>query len=211
LRAALFFSAAVRSLELRHARARVASGSPELGREEEGATANSMAGKGHKSTGREGRTAVRKPRAGRRNSSEPFRPWGGGLRRAKALANFSRCRGDTGTYSGELDWAKSADHHVSTTDRHGRAPAKMKLAEHRAQSRKLGTRMGVTEPPKSLSPPTVVLVHWTSDNPIGAPDHLTSSVFVFFTLLKSVSPVTQILQHIGGTSMQKQLQQLILY
>jgi hypothetical protein len=57
-----------------------------------------------------------------------------------------------------------------------------------------------------ISPPTVVLVHRTSDNPAGAPDHLTSSVSVFFTLPKSVSPVTQILQHIGGMSMRKQLQ-----
>jgi hypothetical protein len=69
----------------------------------------------------------------------------------------------------------------------------------------------VTEPPKSLGPPTVVLVHRTSDNPAGAPDHLTSSVSEFLTLPKSVSPITQILQHIGGTSMQKQLQQLISY
>jgi hypothetical protein len=46
LRAVLFLSAAVRSPELRLARARVALGSPELGREEEGATTNSMAGKG---------------------------------------------------------------------------------------------------------------------------------------------------------------------
>jgi hypothetical protein len=38
-------SAAVKSLELRQARARVAPGSPELGRGEEDATANSMAGK----------------------------------------------------------------------------------------------------------------------------------------------------------------------
>jgi hypothetical protein len=37
--------AAVKSPELRLARARVAPGSLELGREEEGATANSMAGK----------------------------------------------------------------------------------------------------------------------------------------------------------------------
>jgi hypothetical protein len=62
------------------------------------------------------------------------------------------------------------------------------------------------EPPKSLGPPKVVLVHRTSDNPAGAPDHLTSSVSEFFTLPKSVSPVMQILQHIGGTSMRKQLQ-----
>jgi hypothetical protein len=69
----------------------------------------------------------------------------------------------------------------------------------------------VTEPPKSLGPPTVVLIHRTLDNPAGAPDHLTSSISEFFTLAKSVSPITQILQHIGGTSMRKQLHQLNLY
>jgi hypothetical protein len=63
----------------------------------------------------------------------------------------------------------------------------------------------VTEPPKSLGPPTVVLVQRTSDNPAGAPGHLTSSVSVFFTLPKSVLPVTQILQNIEGTRMRKQL------
>jgi hypothetical protein len=45
LRAAPLLSAAVRSPELEQARARVALGSSELGRGEEGATANSMAGK----------------------------------------------------------------------------------------------------------------------------------------------------------------------
>jgi hypothetical protein len=30
----------------------------------------------------------------------------------------------------------------------------------------------VTEPPKSLGPPTVVLVQQTSDNPVGAPESL---------------------------------------
>jgi hypothetical protein len=83
--------------------------------------------------GREGRTAVRKSRAGRRNSGERFRPRGGDLRRAKALANFSRGRGDTGNYSGELDRAKSAGHRASTANRHGRGHAKEKLDEHRAQ------------------------------------------------------------------------------
>jgi hypothetical protein len=61
-------------------------------------------------------------------------------------------------------------------------------------------------PPKSLGPPTVVLVQRTSDNPVDAPDHLTNLVSVFFTFPKSVSPVTQILQHIGGTNKRKQLQ-----
>jgi hypothetical protein len=76
---------------------------------------------------------VRKPRVGQSNSGEPFRPRGGDLRRAKALANFSTGRGDTGTYSGELDHAKSASHHASTMDRRGRAPVKVKLAEKRVQ------------------------------------------------------------------------------
>jgi hypothetical protein len=66
----------------------------------------------------------------------------------------------------------------------------------------------VMEPPKSLGPPIDVFVQRISNNPIGAPDHLTSSVSIFYTLPKSVSPVTQILQHIEGTRMRKQLQQL---
>jgi hypothetical protein len=41
----------------------------------------------------------------------------------------------------------------------------------------------VTEPPKSLGPPTVVLVQRTLDNPEDALDHLTSSVSDFFTLI----------------------------
>jgi hypothetical protein len=62
--------------------------------------------KDHESTGREGRTAVKRSRAGRKNSGERFWPRGGDLRRAKALADFSRGRGDTGAYSGELDRPK---------------------------------------------------------------------------------------------------------
>jgi hypothetical protein len=68
------------------------------------------------------------------------------------------------------------------------------------------SKPNVIEPPKSLGPPTVVLVQQTSDNPAGAPDHLTSSVSEFLTFPKSVSPVTQTLQYIGGTKMRKQLQ-----
>jgi hypothetical protein len=69
-----------------------------------------------------------------------------------------------------------------------------------------GTEENVMEPPKSLGIPTVVLVQRTSDNPAGTPDHLTSSVSEFLTLPRSVSPVTQTLQYIGGTKMRKQLQ-----
>jgi hypothetical protein len=69
----------------------------------------------------------------------------------------------------------------------------------------------VTEPPKSLGPPTVVLVQQTSDNPMGAPNHLLSLVYEFLSFPKSVSPITQTLQHIGGTKMRKQLQYLTLF
>jgi hypothetical protein len=63
--------------------------------------------------------AVRRSRAGQSNSGEPFQPRGGDLRRAKAWASFSRGRGDTGTYSEELDRAKLAGHRASTVDLRG--------------------------------------------------------------------------------------------
>jgi hypothetical protein len=46
----------------------------------------------------------------------------------------------------------------------------------------------VTEPPKSLGPPTVVLAQRTSDNPVGAPDHLTSLVSEFLTFPRAFHP-----------------------
>jgi hypothetical protein len=49
-------------------------------------------------------------------------------------------------------------------------------------------RYFVTEAPKSLGPPTVVLVQRTSDNPVGAPDHLISSVSKFLTFLRAFYP-----------------------
>jgi hypothetical protein len=81
----------------------------------------------------------------------------------------------------------------------------------------------VTERPKLLGPPTVVLIQRISDNPVDTPDHSTSSVSVSFTSPrafhpstssisisftspKSVSLIMQILQHIGGTNKRKQLQ-----
>jgi hypothetical protein len=46
----------------------------------------------------------------------------------------------------------------------------------------------VTESPKSLGPPTIVLVQRSSDNPTGAPDHLTSSVSEFLTFPRAFYP-----------------------
>jgi hypothetical protein len=83
--------------------------------------------------GREGRTAVGRPRVGRSNSGERFRPRGGDLRRAKAWPGFNRGRCTLGTNHGELDRAKLAGHRASTADRHGRTLAKAKLDEQSAQ------------------------------------------------------------------------------
>jgi hypothetical protein len=64
LRAALLLSAAVRSPELRQARARLAPGSPELGREGENATTNSMAGKRPRIRGQRGENGGEKVSGG---------------------------------------------------------------------------------------------------------------------------------------------------
>jgi hypothetical protein len=101
-------------------------------------------GKGHESKVREGRTAGRRPRAGRRNSDEGFCPRGGGLWRAKAWKGFNKGSGDTGTYTGALDRAKLAGHRAGAADHHGQAPAMPKLAEHRAKLGKLSTGTGVS-------------------------------------------------------------------
>jgi hypothetical protein len=63
----------------------------------------------------------------------------------------------------------------------------------------------VVEPPKSLGPPTVVLVQQTLDNPVDARNHSTSSVSVSLSFPKNVSPVTQILQHIRRTNERKRI------
>jgi hypothetical protein len=81
---------------------------------------------------------------GRRNSGEGFRPRGGGLRYTKAWDNFSRGRGTLGTNTGALDRANLAGHCAGTAYRHGRTPAKPKLADHRAKLGKLSTDIGVS-------------------------------------------------------------------
>jgi hypothetical protein len=64
----------------------------------------------------------------------------------------------------------------------------------------------VTEPPKVLGPPTDVLVLRTSANHVGARNHSTSSVLcILITSPKSVSPIMQILHHIGGKNKRKHI------
>ena len=46
----------------------------------------------------------------------------------------------------------------------------------------------VTEPPKSLGPPIVVLVQRTSDNPVGAPE-LLDKFGILPYLTRNVSPI----------------------
>jgi hypothetical protein len=88
--------------------------------------------------------AGRKPQVGRRNSSEGLRPRGEGLRRAKAWDSFSRGRGTLANNAGALGRANLAGHRVGAADRHGRTPAKPKLADHRAKLGKLSTGTGVS-------------------------------------------------------------------
>jgi hypothetical protein len=59
------------------------------------------------------------------------------LRRAKARESFSRGRGDTGTYTGELDRAKLAGHRASTADRHDRAPGDAKIGRAQSKTREI--------------------------------------------------------------------------
>ena len=53
----------------------------------------------------------------------------------------------------------------------------------------------VMEPPKSLGPPTVVLIHRTSDNLVDAPDHLTSSVSSFLPFQERFTHLADITEH----------------
>jgi hypothetical protein len=64
----------------------------------------------------------------------------------------------------------------------------------------------VTEPPKVLGPLTDILVLRTSDSHVDAHNHSTSLVLcIIITSPKSVSPITQILHHIGGKNKRKQI------
>jgi hypothetical protein len=66
------------------------------------------------------------------------------LRRAKAWDSFSRGRGTLGTNAGALGRANLAGHRAGAVDRHGRTPAKPKLADHRAKLGKLSMGIGVS-------------------------------------------------------------------
>jgi hypothetical protein len=48
-------------------------------------------------------------------------------------------------------------------------------------------------------------VQRTLDNPVDAHNYSTSSISISFSLPKSISPVTQILQHIEGTNKWKRI------
>jgi hypothetical protein len=60
-------------------------------------------GRGHESTSKEGRTAVRRSRAGWRNSGEKSRPPEGAIGSGRARASFNRGRDISGTNFGELN------------------------------------------------------------------------------------------------------------
>jgi hypothetical protein len=66
----------------------------------------------------------------------------------------------------------------------------------------------VTEPPKSLGPPTVVLVQRTSDNPVGAPESFDKFGFCFSYLSQERFTRHADITSIRVTRMRKQLYEL---
>jgi hypothetical protein len=124
--------------------ATVVPGSPELGREGENDTANSVVGKRPRIRGQRGGMAKKRPRAGRRNSGEGFWPRGGGLRCAKAWDSFNRGRGTLGTNTGALGQANLAGHHAGAADHHDRTSAKPRLADNKAKLGKLSRSTSVS-------------------------------------------------------------------
>jgi hypothetical protein len=63
----------------------------------------------------------------------------------------------------------------------------------------------VTEPPKSLGPPTVVLVQRTLDNPVGAPESLDKFGICFPYLSQERFTRHADITSIGDMKMRKQL------
>jgi hypothetical protein len=63
----------------------------------------------------------------------------------------------------------------------------------------------VTEPPKSLGPPTAVLVQRTSDNPAGAPESLDKFGICFSYLSQERFTRHADITSIGDMKMRKQL------
>jgi hypothetical protein len=66
----------------------------------------------------------------------------------------------------------------------------------------------VTEPPKSLGPPTVVLVQRTSYDPVGAPESLDKFSICFSYLSQERFTRHADITSIGVTRMRKQLYEL---
>jgi hypothetical protein len=66
----------------------------------------------------------------------------------------------------------------------------------------------VTEPPKSLGPPTVVLVQRTSDNPVGAPKSLDKFGIYFSYLSQERFTRHADITSIGVTRILRQLHEL---
>jgi hypothetical protein len=151
LRAAPLLSAAVKSPELGRVRATAVPGSPELVREGEDDPTNSMAGLWPRVRGQRGGMAGKRPRTGRRNSSEGFQPRGEGLRRTKAWDSFSRARANSRTDEGALGRTKSAGHREGAADRHGR--------HRRSQNLRVTGKLSMGE---DVSPRGGALGRWAS-------------------------------------------------
>jgi hypothetical protein len=128
----------------------VASGSSELGREGENATANSMAGKRPRIRGREGRTAEGRSRAGRSNSSEESWPRERAIDRVRAQTSSSRGGGTPWAKGRALDEVGMAGHRAGAASRCGHTAARPnwlkadanKVKQARGRESHLGAELG---------------------------------------------------------------------
>jgi hypothetical protein len=78
----------------------------------------------------------------------------------------------------------------------------------KSRQRPHGYFSGVTEPPKSLGPPTVLLVQQNSDNPIGAPESLDKFGICFSYLSQEHFTRHADITSIRVTRMRKRLHKL---
>jgi hypothetical protein len=102
----------------------VVLGSPELARNEGDDSANSLAGCGHETEVREGRTVGKRLRAGQDNCSEEFRPLGEAIDRDRARSRFIGGGGALWTNVGALDGVGLAGHRAGVASKRGRTVAR---------------------------------------------------------------------------------------
>jgi hypothetical protein len=124
LRAAPLLSAAVKSPESGRVRATAVPGSPELVRDGEDDSTNSMAGLWPRDRGQRGGNSGEKLRAGRGNFGEEFRPPGEAIGRDRARGSSSGGGGALWANTGALDGVGLAGHSAGAASKRSHTPAR---------------------------------------------------------------------------------------